>query len=146
MFLDLRDRPDEVWFHELGRKVNQWDLTRFVCEPPLQVMTFYSPFLPWYVEARSSNPSGLTLEEMFRAIWQCMQMPITNEDWYNTEMDDLARAKIGDAWDVRCGDNMAERQKGVKRVDFLMGRVVMEGLLRGRDGMFELKLKKGTVQ
>ena len=142
MFLDLRDNPAKVRFRELGRPTNPWDLTRFACEPPLMVMTFYSAHFPWYIEARSSNPSGVTLHDMFHAIWSCMITPITNEDYYNNEMDESTREKIAEAWVIRCGDNKEERAMGVKRVDFLMDKVALEGVAKGKDGMWELKVKR----
>ncbi|KAI0685738.1 hypothetical protein BC835DRAFT_1420975 [Cytidiella melzeri] len=142
MFLDLRDNPAKVRFRDLGRPTNPWDLTRFACEPPLQVMTFYATNFPWYIEARSSNPSGVTLHDMFYAIWACMMMPITNEDYYNNEMHEESREKIADAWSLRCGDSKEERAMGVRRVDFLMEKVGLEGVTKGKDGMFELKVKR----
>ncbi|KAI0779191.1 hypothetical protein BC629DRAFT_1289935 [Irpex lacteus] len=142
MFLDLRDNPHKVRFRDLGRPTNAWDLTRFACEPPLQVMTFYASSFPWYIEARASNPSGVTLYDMFMAIWGCMSTPITNEDYYNNEMDEESREKIADAWSLRCGESKQERSMGVKRVDFLMEKVGLEGVVKGRDGMFELKVKR----
>ena len=142
MFVDLRDNPSKVRFRDLGRPTNPWDLTRFACEPPLSVMTFYASSFPWYIEARASNPSGVTLHDMFMAIWVCMRTPITNEDYYNNEMDEESREKIADAWSLRCGDIKEERAMGVRRVDFLMEKVGLEGVTKGKDGMFELKVKR----
>jgi len=71
-----------------------------------------------------------------------MMTPITNEDYYNNEMDEKTREKIADAWAVRCGESKEERSAGVKRVDFLMEKIALEGVVKGRDGMFELKVKK----
>lgn len=142
MFLDLRDNPAKVRFRELSRATNPWDLTRFACEPPMMIMTFYCAHFPWYIEARSNNPSGVTLQNMFNAIWACMMTPITNEDYYNNEMDESAREKIAEAWVIRCGDNKEERAMGVKRVDFLMDKVALEGVYKGRDGTWELKMKR----
>ena len=142
MFLDLRESPDHVRFRELPRAVNGWDLGRFACEPPLPVMIFYSPSFPWYIEARTRNPVGVTLHEMFEAIWLCMMTPITQEDYYNNEMDQVGRESIAFAWAQRCGENVEERNKGVRRVDFLMEKVGLEGVSKGKDGYFELKVKK----
>jgi hypothetical protein len=142
MFLDLRDNPAKVRFRELGRATNPWDLTRFACEPPLQIMTFYASNFPWYIEARAGNPSGVTLHDMFYAIWACLMTPITNEDYYNNEMDEASREKIADAWSLRCGDRKEERALGVRRVDFLMEKVALEGVAKGKSGMFELKIKR----
>lgn len=142
MFLDLRESPDHVRFRELARAANPWDLSRFACEPPLRNMIFYSPSFPWYIEARTHNPVGVTLHEMFEAIWLCMMTPITQEDYYNNEMDQVGREAIALAWAQRCGDNAEERNRGVRRVDFLMARVGLEGVSKGKDGYFELKVKK----
>lgn len=79
---------------------------------------------------------------MFMAIWVCMRTPITNEDYYNNEMDEESREKIADAWSLRCGDIKEERAMGVRRVDFLMEKVGLEGVTKGKDGMFELKVKR----
>lgn len=106
------------------------------------VMTFYCAKFPWYIEAKSSNPSGVTLYDMFSAIWTCMRTPITNEDFYNTEMDEAKRERIADAWSERCGDNREERALGVKRVDFLMEKVGLEGVAKGKEGMWELKVTR----
>lgn len=142
MFLDLRESPERVRFLELPREVCEWDLMRYACEPPLPVMVFYSPYFPWYIEARTQNPVGVTLYEMFMAIWQSMMTPISHEDYYNNEMDQDAREDIAAAWARRCGNNQEERNKGVRRIDFLMERVGLEGVTKGKDGYFELKVKK----
>lgn len=142
MFLDLREPPPRVYFHELARHACDWDLMRYACEPPLPVMVFYSSYFPWYIEARTQNPVGVTLYEMFLAIWQSMMTPITREDYYNTEMDQEARELIALAWAHRCGDSQEERNKGIRRVDFLVEKVGLEGVAKGKNGYFELKLKK----
>lgn len=105
-------------------------------------MIFYSPSFPWYIETRTRNPVGITLHEMFEAIWQCMMTPITQEDYYNNEMDQTAREAIALAWAERCGENADERNRGVRRVDFLMEKVGLEGIVKGKDGYFELRVKK----
>ena len=142
MFLDLREPPLRVRFLDLSRDVCEWDLMRYACEPPLPVMVFYSPHFPWYIEARTQNPVGVTLQEMFMAIWQSIMTPISHEDYYNNEMDQEARELIAIAWAERCGGNEEERNKGIRRVDFLMEKVGLEGVTKGKDGYFELKVKK----
>lgn len=142
MFLDLRTNPETVQFRDLGRTINQWDLLRFVCEPPLPHMRLYSPFYPWYIEVETSNPSGITLHDLFLAIWHSVQHPIASADYYNTEMDHQVRDKVAHAWAGRCGDDEEQRGMGVRRVDFLMERVVLRGLTKGKDGMWEMKLEK----
>ena len=142
MYLDLRDYFTKVRFHQLPRPVDLWDLNRFACEPPLPIMVFYSPQYPWYIEARTQNPVGVTLHEMLLAIWTSMMTPISREDYYNNEMDQATRDLIAIAWAKRCGSNMEERNNGIRRVDFLMDKVGLEGVAKGKDGYFELKIKK----
>ena len=141
MFLDLRKNPSTLRFRELNRAVNPWDLTRFTCEPPVSSMRLYSVHLPWYIDVESSNPAGVTLHDLFSAIWLSMMTPISQADWWNNEMDEITRERIARAWAERCVDE-EERQKGVRRVDFLMDRCILHGLEKGKDGMWEMKVKR----
>ena len=129
-------------FHALkDRPLTNWDLMRFVCEPPLQFMRFYHTHLPWYVDVEAQNPAGVTLYELFCAIYYCMSTQIQNADYYNVEMTAEARAHVAEAWAERCRSD-EERSQGIRRVDYLMGRVIMEGIQKGKDGMFEIKTRK----
>ncbi|KAH9911643.1 hypothetical protein B0H21DRAFT_454401 [Amylocystis lapponica] len=141
MYLDLRLNPSTLRFRALERPINEWDLTRFACEPPLAHMRLYNAHFPWFVDVESGNPAGVTLHELFAAIYASMMMPITQADFWNNEMDESVRERIGLAWAQRCADE-EERSRGVRRVDFLMGRVVMEGLAKGKDGSWEMRLRK----
>ncbi|KAI0754171.1 hypothetical protein C8Q80DRAFT_1095733 [Daedaleopsis nitida] len=144
MRLDLRDSPNALKFHALSdRQLTQWDLMRFVCEPPLQVMRFYHTHLPWYIDVEAQNPAGVTLYELFRAFHLCMMTQIDNADYYNVEMNGEARAAIAEAWASRCISE-AERAQGIRRVDYLMGRFIMEGIQKGKDGCWEIKTRKPT--
>ncbi|PCH35159.1 hypothetical protein WOLCODRAFT_107058 [Wolfiporia cocos MD-104 SS10] len=137
---DLRLNPSTLRFRDLDRPINPWDLTRFACEPPLPQMRLYHANYPWYIDAESSNPAGVTLNDLINAIWLSMMTPISHEDYYNNEMNQDTRDRIASAWQTRCPDK-EELEKGVRRVDFLMDRVVFEGLAKGRGGMWELKTK-----
>ncbi|KAM5543533.1 hypothetical protein V8D89_002784 [Ganoderma adspersum] len=142
MALDLRESPNALKFRALKeRPLTSWDLMRFVCEPPLPFMRLYHAQLPWYIEVETQNPSGVTLYDMFCAINQCMMTQIQNADYYNVEMSSETRAQVADAWAARCR-NEEERQQGIRRVDYLMGRVIMEGIQKGKDGLWEIKTRK----
>lgn len=141
MFLDLRKNPSTLRFRELERAVNPWDLTRFACEPPVASMRLYNVHFPWHIDVESSNPAGVTLHDLFSAIWLSMMTPISQADWWNNEMDEITRERISRAWADRCADD-EERQKGVRRVDFLMDRCILHGLEKGKDGMWEMKVKR----
>ncbi|KAH9932997.1 uncharacterized protein B0H18DRAFT_870857 [Fomitopsis serialis] len=141
MHLDLRKNPSTLRFRALDREVNPWDLTRFACEPPVAVMRVYNSHYPWHIDVESSNPAGVTLHDLFSAIWLSMMTPIAHADWWNNEMDEITRERIARSWAERCVDD-GERQKGVRRVDFLMDRCILLGLEKGRDSMWEMKVKR----
>ncbi|TBU43874.1 hypothetical protein BD309DRAFT_959695 [Dichomitus squalens] len=142
MMLDLRESPNTIQFRALkDRQLTSWDMMRFVCEPPLQHMRFYHAHLPWYIDVESQNPAGVTLYDMFATIHMCMMTPIENADYYNVEMNSEARAQVADAWAARCRTE-GERQQGIRRVDYLMGRCIMEGIQKGKDGMWEIRTRK----
>lgn len=142
MSLDLRINPGFLRFRELDRNVNGWDLSRFACEPPVLSMRLFSDFYPWYVEVESSNPTGVTMHDLFGAIWQSMQTCIMTEDYWNSEMDDEVRRGIAHAYEVRCGEDREELARGIRRVDYFMDRVKLEGFVRTKDGLYEMKIKK----
>ena len=133
--------PDGLQFAEITRPVNNWDLMRYACEPPLPVMVLVSPYFPWFVEARSSNPSGVTIYDLLYAIYTCMAMPIVQADYWNCEMDQTVREEIAAAYEIRCGADPAQRALGVRRMDYLRGRVLLRGISRLKDGTFEMKFK-----
>ena len=142
MAYDVREPPEgDARFAELPRPTTQYDLIRYACEPPLESMTLVSPYFPWFVEVQSSNPVGISLRDLLSAIHACMMQPITHADYHNYEMDETVREKIGHAWSERCGHDVVNRNVGVRRVDFLMGRVMLRGLVKLRDGTFEMKFK-----
>lgn len=145
MYLDLRESPNELKFRALkDQRLGSWDLMRFVCEPPLPHMRLFHALLPWYIDVETQNPAGVTLFELFVAINASMLTQIGNADYYNVEMDAEARARVADAWAARC-HNEEERAMGIRRVDYLNGRVIMEGIQKGRDGLWEIKTRKPYV-
>ena len=142
MMLDLRESPNTLKFRALkDQQMTSWDMMRFVCEPPLQHMRLYHAHLPWYIDVEAQNPAGVTLYDLFAAIHMCMMTQIENADYYNVEMTAEARAHVAEAWAERCRSD-EERSQGIRRVDYLMGRVIMEGIQKGKDGMFEIKTRK----
>ncbi|OCH86451.1 hypothetical protein OBBRIDRAFT_797156 [Obba rivulosa] len=141
MHLDVRLSPNSVRFRALTRPTNSWDFTRFACEPPSTAMRLYSSHYPWYIDVLSGNPSGVNLQELFSAVYANMMMQISHADLYNKEMDEATRERIIRAYFRRCRSE-EERQRGVFRVDFLQDRVIWEGLVKGKEGMWEMKLRR----
>ncbi|KAI0628632.1 hypothetical protein C8Q77DRAFT_1067797 [Trametes polyzona] len=142
MYYDLRRSANSLRFRALEHQLSTWDLIRFACEPPLQSMRLFHAQLPWYIDVEAdSNPAGVTLYDLFLAIQNALLRPITYADFHNVEMNNDLRDTIAAAWAERCRD-AGERAKGVFRVDYLMGKVIMEGIQKGRDGLWEIKTRR----
>jgi len=145
VYWDLQYLPSTILFRDLPRPPAQGEFTRFVCEPPVRFMRVYHSRMPWYVDARTdNNPVGVTFADLFNAIYHTLQMQIVDADFYNDELDDSERKRISDSYQQRCAaiGDASEPLKGVRRVDFLMGRVVFEGLVKGKEGLWEMKTAK----
>ncbi|KAI0353910.1 hypothetical protein OH77DRAFT_1406291 [Trametes cingulata] len=144
MHYDLRRSANTLRFRALEHAISQWDLTRFACEPPVQHMRLFHAALPWYIDVEvNANPSGVTLYDLFLAIQNHMLSPIEYGDFYNNEMNNDVRDQIAIAWADRCRSE-EERSRGVCKVDYLMGKYIMEGLQKGKDGLWEIKTRKPT--
>jgi len=131
-----------IKFHLLGRPFNHYDLLQYACEPPVPFMRLYHEKLPWYIDIHARNPSGVTIHDLFDQMRDGLMVQIHNKHYFNEEMDDEDRTKIAQAFRERCAGNPSEIACGVRRVDFLKGRVIFEGLARGRNGMWEMKSRK----
>lgn len=82
------------------------------------------------------------MDDLFTSIWSTLRWPIQKSDYWNDELNDADRDKVRHAWSTRCNGNAAEQMAGVRRVDFLRRHVMFEGLVKGRNGMWEMKTKK----
>lgn len=139
---DLRQELSRAMFRELKRSVTGYDLTRFTTEPPTPYMKLYHPRLPWYIEVRTTNGVGVTFYELFATIQSVLSSRIKNSDFYNNELTQDEREKISRAWKERCQYNLGEKGQGVKKVDYLMRECVFVGLVRSREGTWEIKTRK----
>jgi hypothetical protein len=142
MEYDLRLPIHTLAFRDVLRDIVDSDLSRFACEPPLPYMRLIHPRLPWYIDVHASNPTGVNFRDLFQTIWDNLRCPIQKADFWNDELTDLDRDKISRAWKVRCNGDAFERSNGVRRVDFLRRHVVFEGLVKGRNGTWEMKTRK----
>ena len=139
---DLRDDFSRVMFRDLKRQVTGYDLTRFTTEPPTPYMKLFHPRLPWYIEVRTANGLGVTFYDLLTQIQAVLFSRIKNSDFYNNELTQEEREKISRAWKERCQYNQGEKSQGVKKVDYLMRDCIFVGLVRGRDGTWEMKTRK----
>ncbi|OSD05075.1 hypothetical protein PYCCODRAFT_1282734 [Trametes coccinea BRFM310] len=142
MCWDLRVSPSQMWSRVLKRQLLTADVAGFACEPPLKSLRLYHEMLPWYIdlEARSGS-SGLTLYDVFYEIHCCMQHPISAADWLNEEMSPEYQDRVYNAYRLRCANNQQELAMGIKRVDYLADHFVMEGVVRAKNGLWEIKTR-----
>ncbi|GLB40819.1 hypothetical protein LshimejAT787_0900340 [Lyophyllum shimeji] len=143
IYLDLRFPPPlTLEFLQLRRAPNQLDFAQLATQPAAQGMRLVHPLLPWYIDVVQSHENGITVHDV---VWQmCVQLdvPIQARHWYNEELDAAALEKMNRQFQLRTAGNPEEAARGVKRVDFLRGRVVFEGLVRTRNGLWEMKTRK----
>jgi hypothetical protein len=84
----------------------------------------------------------VTVYDVLVQMFQQLDLPITGKHWWNEEIDDVLRGKMTAEFHDRTRYNQDEIGRGVKRVDFLRGRCIFEGLVKGRNGMWEMKTRR----
>ncbi|KAI9511053.1 hypothetical protein F5148DRAFT_975823 [Russula earlei] len=139
---DMREDFSRVLFRELKRPVTTYDLTRFTTEPPTPFMRLFHARLPWYIEISTTNGLGVTFYDLLTQMQSLLYSRIKNSDFYNNEITQDEREKISRAWKERCQYNQGEMSQGIKKVDYLMRDCIFVGLVRDRDGLWEIKTRK----
>lgn len=147
IFLDLRIHPlhptsSTLEFPHLLRRHNDLDFAQLATSPPAPELRLYHPRLPWYIDIVQSHTNGVTVYDVLVQMFQQLDLPITGKHWWNEEIDDVLRGKMTAAFHGRTAGNGDEVARGVKRVDFLRGRYIFEGLVKGRNGMWEMRTRK----
>ncbi|KAF7759667.1 hypothetical protein Agabi119p4_11362 [Agaricus bisporus var. burnettii] len=147
--LDLRykvkGRSGAILSQRVIRKFNSGDNVDFgqpALSPHASRIRLYHPKLPWYVDIHQSNALGVTLEDVLVQLSSQMRTPIRNRHYYNDSLNDKARAALGQRYSERTEGRENMGLKGVTQVDFLGEKFVMEGLVRGDKGLWEIKTGK----
>lgn len=107
-------------------------------DPPTPWMRLYNSRLPWYIDIATGDGRCITLGEFFLQLSAALERQISRSDYYNDDLDEHDRQTLSEAYYARCRDE-AERMGGMRRVDFLRGKVFFEGLTRGKNGMWRLR-------
>ncbi|KAG5654743.1 hypothetical protein H0H81_003751 [Sphagnurus paluster] len=146
VFVDIRYEPNlTLEFPQIlqaGRVHNHLDLAQLATQPAAQDMRLFHPLLPWYIDITAYHENGITIHDVIRQLFMQLDVPIQARHWFNEELDDSIREKMNREFEVRAGGNPAEIGQGVKRVDFLRGRVFFEGLAKSRNGLWEIKMRR----
>jgi len=162
IYYDLRDDPMRVQFLSLDRAFNHLDVLQYVTDPPCQTMRVTHHSFPWFIDIYAvPNPnmgnvmqtpgvspigqptgSGVTIHDFFDQLNDQLHQPISRRHYYNEELSEDDRRKLDLAYKERCEVDQGLLSQGIKRLDFLKGKVYFEGLVRGRNGTWEMKLKR----
>ena len=142
MYWNLRypPQPEEIEFTKLNnRRYNDIDMVQLATSPPADQLRLYHPRLPWYIDVFKTAPNGITVKDVLWAISHQLSSQIHQRHYYNEELDDAHRGVLSAAFSDRCSDTRVEREKGILQVDFLADKYVLLGLVKGKNGMWELK-------
>ncbi|PBK71309.1 hypothetical protein ARMSODRAFT_973760 [Armillaria solidipes] len=123
---------------------NQIDLMQIATSPPAPFMRLYHARYPWYVDVYASNPNGVTIYDILMQLHVQMMMAIESRHYYCQDARSKERKLLGAAYTSGCHGDKEIMTRGVVRVDFLgmEGRLLLQGLVRGRNGMWEMKIAK----
>lgn len=106
------------------------------------MLRLYHPRLPWYVDIGQTHPNGVTVFDVLFQLHGQLRAQISGRHYWNEELGSVERADLGLAFHDRCDGDPEEVAQGVRQVDFLGRKVVLEGLARGKNGMWEIKTGK----
>lgn len=101
--------------------------------PPIPVLSLQNDLLPWRCEIRASTSHYVTVEDVLVQLYRFLRIPGTREE-FKAAPSQRIRDAISETYHNRClrassaEDYDEEKRKGLKRVDFLMGRTTFMGL------------------
>ncbi|KAF9045817.1 hypothetical protein BDZ89DRAFT_928299, partial [Hymenopellis radicata] len=101
--------------------------------PSVSRMTVISPHMPWRIHVHPTlNGSYVTVSDVLRFIYYDLRENLTHAEFYGLGRRELQRVTEAYEDQYRCIRNwsasMYEKSKGVKRVDYFMGRTYFAGL------------------
>jgi len=101
--------------------------------PPIEVFSCKSGLLPWRCVISASTHHYITMEDVLFQLYRFFRTPATREEYKAIPNKDV-RDQISESYKRRCSrassaeELAVERSKGLKRVDFLLGRTKFMGL------------------
>jgi hypothetical protein len=138
---DVSSPPSAITAHHhaLSSRV----LAEPATSPPLSHLTLLSAHLPWSIPVRpgSSKPGAfVTVGDVFTVLYRALRVNITGHE-YNSLPPGGDQHRAKGAYEKRCRrirdprGAAEERKGGMKRVDFLMGRLLFTGLSSSSKGI-----------
>lgn len=135
--LDLRINRHALPHIRMPRDDVAVELSRPACHPPLSCMRLFHPRLPWTIDVHASRSSGITLRDLFSAIWTSLRRRVRHEELFSYETTETVKETIVASCSLRSRGDVGTA-KGLRRVDFLRSRVLFEGLVQDQSGMWEI--------
>lgn len=124
--------PYANWNHSLSPQL--------ATSPPVQSLVIWHPKLPWRIKVQASNAGiGITLGDVFNGIHEQLRLPIGHHEYYTVELTSEDRDMLTSVFEERCAGDSREVVGGLRRVDFLGKDVYFVGLLKSKDGKWEMK-------
>ena len=127
--------PDRLHIHHSH-------LSMAATHPPTKVMTIVAPGLPWSIVVQPATTSSpfVTVLDVLHALYTNLHKPIKQAEFEAVSRS--YRDSISNAWHRRldnipfASDAKTERARGVRRMDFLLGKTCVKRLrfsISGRD-------------
>jgi hypothetical protein len=114
--------------------------------PPLPSLALRVGGLPWQVVVRPDvrqSPGGaiVTVADVLSAIHINLRIPVKADEY--KAIDKSSRAGLYAAFERRVGNDPIQRGKGLRRIDFLCGRVSAQGLVRAqsKDSLWDVVVR-----
>ncbi|EIN12391.1 hypothetical protein PUNSTDRAFT_34349, partial [Punctularia strigosozonata HHB-11173 SS5] len=89
-------------------------------------------YLHWPIHARASSSGGVTCEDIFNAIYETFQVPLTEAEIAEIKRDRAVHDRVDHAFRRRCKRSVRlteyEKSKGYRRVDVLGDRTWFFGM------------------
>ncbi|KAG1903046.1 uncharacterized protein F5891DRAFT_113694 [Suillus fuscotomentosus] len=113
--------------------LDSYRLAEAATSPPIPVLSLQNDLLPWRCEIRASTCFYVTVGDVLTQLYSFLRTPGTREEFKATPSQSI-RDTISAVYRKRCSRASSaeayaeEQRKGLKRVDFLMGRTTFMGL------------------
>lgn len=137
---DVSFPPDTSSATATGAHLSQHETNDHATYPPLPKLEVCHELLPWTITIRASHPErGVSCADVLETLYRTLRRPVTPAEFDSLPSPDMKK-RVTSAWMSRCGrirdpaQHENEKQKGVKRVDFLLGRHRMLGLSSTKRG------------
>lgn len=113
--------------------LDSYCLSEPATNPPIAVLSLQNDLLPWRCEIRASTSHYVTVQDVLTQLYRFLRTPGTRVE-FKAAPSQYIRDTVAETYHNRClrassAEAYAEEQrKGLKRVDFLMGRTTFMGL------------------